>query len=193
MQMLRSSILLFVFLTVLCGLIYPLGVTLIAGKSFTRNANGSIIYKEDIAIGSKIIGQKFTQDKYFWGRPSASEYNGLKSGGTNLGPTNPRLLDSISGRLNYLSSKHANSSSPVPIDLLFSSASGLDPEISIDAAIYQASRVADARNISRVGLISLIRDNIAPRTFAVLGEPRVNVLALNIAVDKLGDSSGQYP
>ena len=190
MQMLRSSLLLFIVFTLISGVFYPLGVTLIASNIFADKANGSIIYQDDIPIGSSFIGQKFTQPNFFWGRPSAADYAGLQSGGENLGPTSPKLIDTVRARLEYLNAQHTNTDRSVPIDLLFSSASGLDPEISIDAALYQARRVADARGLSHVKLIALINENISPRTFGLLGEPRVNVLALNIAVDKLGDSNG---
>lgn len=191
MQMLRSSILLFIIFTLISGLFYPLSVTLLAGRLFVNSAKGSIIYRDQIPIGSNLIGQSFTEDKYFWGRPSAANYAGLKSGGANLGPTNPKLFDTVKKRLVYLEKSHEKRDEGVPIDLLFSSASGLDPDISIDAAMYQLSRVADKRGLSRVRLVSLIKESISPRTFGFLGEPRVNVLALNIAVDKLGDSSGK--
>ncbi len=173
---------LFVLLTLLTGGVYPLLTMGMSQVCFPWQANGSLLKMDDQLIGSQLIGQNFTKDAYFWGRPPvtiADAYNGLASGGSNLGPTNPQLLTSIQGRI----SERRLLSIPIPIDLVTASASGLDPEISPAAAYYQTERIAIVRNMSIEQVQSLVQTHIQTRTFHLLGEPRVNVLALNLALD----------
>lgn len=172
---------LFTALTLLTGFVYPLAITGIAQLFFTEAANGSLIRIEGKVIGSNLIAQKFEQPGYFWSRPSAGDYNPLPSGGTNLSP--------VAGKLKESSEKHrARFSGDVPQDLIFASASGLDPHISPDAARFQIERVAQARGFSeekRSALRSLVDKNTSNRQIGFLGEPRVNVLELNLALDEM--------
>ena len=185
---LRPVLVLFVFLTVITGIVYPLVVTAIGQAAFSHQANGSLLEKDGKPVGSEIIGQQFDAPQYFWGRLSATSpmpYNATSSGGSNLGPTNPALGDEVKGRLAALHDADPSNTAPVPVDLVTSSGSGLDPDISPAAAAYQAARVAKARGLSREQIDGLIAQYTSGRQLGVLGEPRVNVLKLNVALDQL--------
>lgn len=182
----RSSILALVVFTVLTGVIYPLVVTGIAQVVFPQQANGSLIVRDGKILGSELIGQNFDDPKYFWGRLSATApfaYNAGASSGSNLGPTNPALAEKVKARVQALHDADPNNTQPIPVDLVTSSGSGLDPHISIAAALYQIPRVARARNMSGARVRALVEQFIEGRTFGVLGEPHVNVLKLNLALD----------
>lgn len=177
-------------MTLLTGGVYPAVVTLIAQAAFPHQANGSLIEHDGKVVGSELIGQSFSRDDYFWGRLSATAnvpYNGAASGGSNLGPLNPTLKSNAEQRLQTLGVSSSDSSlqQKVPVDLVTSSASGLDPHISPAAALYQVARVAKARKISEADIETLVRDQIQSRQLGVLGEPRVNVLQLNLKLDEL--------
>jgi potassium-transporting ATPase KdpC subunit len=191
---LRSAVLLFLWLTLLTGVAYPLAMTGLAQVIFPHQANGSIIERDGKAIGSALIGQSFDDPKYFWSRPSATgpvpytAFNAATSTGStgsNLGPTNPAQLDAVRGRVETLKKTHPDQTGPVPIDLVTASGSGLDPDISPAAAEYQVARVAKARSLDVQAVRGLVTDNTEGRTLGILGEPRVNVLKLNLALDKL--------
>lgn len=185
---LRSALTLFVLLTVLTGLVYPLVVTGLAQLIFPARAAGSILMSDGRAVGSGLIGQSFNDPGHFWGRPSATTpqpYNGTASTGSNLGALNPVLLDAVKGRLAALRAADPGNDAPVPVDLVAASGSGLDPEISVAAANYQAARVARARSLPEARVQALIAAHTEGRLLGVLGEPRVNVLALNLALDAL--------
>jgi K+-transporting ATPase ATPase C chain len=176
-----------VVLTVLTGVAYPLLVTGIAQLVFPRQANGSLIESGGKAVGSTLIGQPFSDPKYFWSRPSATSpqpYNAMASSGSNLGPRNPALADAVKDRIKALRDADPDGKAPVPADLVTASASGLDPEIGVGAAEFQVHRVAKARGLAEDKVRALIAANTSGRTFGVLGEPRVNVLALNRALDR---------
>ena len=184
---LKTAFILLVLMTLLTGLVYPLMVTGLAQLFFPWQANGSFIEKEGKKIGSLLIGQQFSSANYFWGRPSATvpfPYNGAFSSGSNSGPSNTRFLQTVDERVNELKKANPNNAL-IPVDLVTASASGLDPDISPYAALYQASRIAMARNIPEEKIQTLIKRHIKTRTFALLGEPRVNVLQLNLALDNL--------
>jgi K+-transporting ATPase ATPase C chain len=175
-------------MTLITGVAYPLLVTGLAQLIFPGQANGSLIVKQGKPIGSELIGQSFTEPKYFWGRPSATSPqadNGTGSGGSNLGPTNPALTDAVKQRIAALQSDDPGNRAPVPVDLVTSSGSGLDPEISPAAAQYQLARVAKARGLSDAQLNLLVAQATSGRQLGLLGEPRVNVLQLNLALDAL--------
>jgi len=185
-KQIKTALILLAFFTVLTGFIYPYIVTFIAEKFFPVAANGSVIMKNEQPIGSTLIGQYFSEPQYFWGRPSATTpfpYNAANSSGSNLGPTNPALLSAIKNRIENLQKN--NGASQVPIDLVTTSASGLDPDISVAAAYYQVARIAKARKMSKEKIDLLIQHNIEKRTFGILGEPRVNVLRINLALDSV--------
>lgn len=185
---LRPVLVLFVALTVITGIVYPVIVTAIGQAAFSHQANGSLIEKDGKAVGSEIIGQQFDAPYYFWGRLSATTpnpYAAQGSGGSNLGPTNPALADEVKGRLSALHDADPSNTQPVPVDLVTSSGSGLDPDISPAAAAYQAGRVAKARGLSQEQVDNLIAQNTSGRQLDVLGERRVNVLKLNLALDQL--------
>jgi potassium-transporting ATPase KdpC subunit len=169
------------------GLIYPLAMTGIAQLIFPYQANGSMVYVDGKAVGSAIIGQLWTKPQYFHGRPSAAGkgYDPTNTGATNLGPTSKKLIDSTKATIASLKKENPDATVPVPMDLVTSSASGIDPDISPEGAYYQAPRVAKARNLPLGKVNALIARSITPRTFGILGEPRVNVLQLNLALDNL--------
>ncbi|AOJ81425.1 potassium-transporting ATPase subunit C [Burkholderia savannae] len=182
----RPLIVVFVVLTVVTGLAYPAVMTVFGQAVFPSQANGSLVEKGGKIVGSALIGQQFDAPQYFWGRLSATSpmpYNATGSGGSNLGPLNPSLKDQVKGRLDALKAAGTDLSKPVPVDLVTASASGLDPEISPAAADYQVARVAQARKMPEADVRRLVADNTAGRQFGVLGEPRVNVLKLNLALD----------
>lgn len=186
MSELRPALVSFLLLTVITGIGYPLVVTGIGQTLFADAANGSLIRSGDKFIGSRLIGQPFTDPKYFFGRPSATApqpYNGAASSGSNLGPTNPALIQAISERVAALRALDPENMAPVPVDLVTASASGLDPHISPAAAEYQVSRVARLRARPESEIRELVQWATEGRTFGILGEPRVNVLALNLALD----------
>ncbi|MCG1018984.1 MULTISPECIES: potassium-transporting ATPase subunit KdpC [Burkholderiaceae] len=185
--LLRPVLVLFVALTVITGIVYPAAVTAIAQAVFPAQANGSLIEKNGKLIGSALIGQQFNRNDYFWGRLSATTpnpYNAQSSSGSNLGPTHPALADEVKGRLAALHKADPANTAPVPVDLVTSSGSGLDPDISPAAAAYQAPRVARARGLPQAQVDELIARNTTGRQFGLLGEPRVNVLRLNLALDE---------
>jgi K+-transporting ATPase ATPase C chain len=185
---LRSVVLMFVVLTVITGVAYPLLVTGIAQVMFPYQANGSLILRDGKPIGSALIGQPFDDAKYFWGRPSATSAfpdDASASSGSNLGPTNPAQFDAVRARLEAIKKVQSDSTGPVPIDLVTASASGVDPQISPAAAEYQVARVAKARGLTEEQVRKLVAANTDDRTFGLLGEPRVNVLKLNLALDDL--------
>jgi len=187
----RIGLILFFLFTLLTGVVYPLAITLIAQGVFPHRANGSVIERQGHPIGSELIGQAFDDPRYFWGRPSATEkvpYNGASSSGSNLGPTNPDLLKAVKERIEALRQAHPDQSGPVPVDLVTTSASGLDPHISPAAAEYQIARVSRARGMSEDSVRQLVAFHTEGRTLGLLGEPRVNVLRLNraLALDDVG-------
>lgn len=182
----RPCLILFMLFTMLTGLAYPALITVIAQTVFHHQANGSVVKRDGKAVGSELIGQSFDDPSYFWGRPSATGpicYNAAASSGSNLGPTNPVLLDNIRARVEAIRAAHPDHTKSVPVDLVTASASGLDPHISPAAAEYQVGRVAKARNLSEDKLRELILSNTEGRSLGVLGESRVNVLRLNLALD----------
>jgi K+-transporting ATPase ATPase C chain len=193
----RPAIVVLVALTLITGMAYPLAMTGIAKVVFSHQAEGSLIERDGKIVGSALIGQEFKSDKYFHGRPSATTapdpadpaktvaapYNAANSGGSNLGPSNKALIDRVQGDLDKL--KKDNPSAPVPADLVTTSASGLDPDISPEAAYFQVPRVARARNLTEDKVRQLVSDRVEERFLGILGEPRVNVLLLNLALDRL--------
>lgn len=186
-DVLKPAVLMLLAFTALTGIVYPLAVTGLAQALFPTQANGSLLEGKDGATaGSELIGQPFTDPKYFWGRPSATApfpCNAAASGGSNLGPTNPALVEGIEKRIADLRAADPDSTTPVPADLVTASASGLDPHISIAAAEYQVRRVAQARHLDEETVRKLVAAHTEGRTWGVLGEPRVNVLQLNLALD----------
>ncbi|HEX7634743.1 MAG TPA: potassium-transporting ATPase subunit KdpC [Noviherbaspirillum sp.] len=184
----RPAIVLFAALTLICCVFYPYLVTGIGQAAFPKEANGSVVERDGLSVGSSLIGQAFTSPKYFWGRPSATSpkpNDATSSVGSNLGPTNPAQLDAVKGRVDALKTADPGNTAPIPVDLVTASASGLDPEISIAAAYYQASRVARERKLAPEQVRGLIDRHKESPYFGFFGEPRVNVLALNLALDKL--------
>lgn len=198
LQEVRPAIVFIIALTLITGLVYPLVMTGVAGLFFPYQAQGSLIEKDGQVVGSALIGQEFTSDRYFHGRPSATlgpdpadpsktasvPYNAVNSMGSNLGPTNKALIDRVKTDVEKL--KAENPSSPVPTDLVTTSGSGLDPDISPAAALFQVPRVAKERNMSEDSVRQLVTEQIEGRTLGIFGEPRVNVLALNLALDRAG-------
>lgn len=183
---LRPALVLLVIMTILTGILYPFVITLVAQIAFPTQANGSLIMQNGTAVGSTLIGQPFDDPKYFWSRPSATApvaYNAAASSGSNLGPTNPALADAVKGRVEALRAADPGNTAPVPVDLVTTSASGLDPHISVAAAQYQVGRVARARGLDVAKVQALVDQYTEGRQFWILGDPRVNVLALNLALD----------
>ena len=183
---LRSALMMFFILTILTGVAYPLAVTAIAQLLFPHQANGSLIYKDGKPIGSMLIGQPFDDPEYFWGRPSATApfpYNAAASSGSNLGPTNPALIETVKMRVAALKAADPGNDTPVPVDLVTASGSGLDPHISPASAEYQVRRVARARGREEAFVRTLVSQHTEGRQLGMLGERRVNVLALNLALD----------
>jgi K+-transporting ATPase ATPase C chain len=197
LRLIRPAIVVLVALTVITGLVYPLAMTGIAQLLFPHQAQGSLIERNGTFVGSELVGQVFESDKYFHGRPSATTapdpndstktvpapYNAANSGGSNLGPSNKALVDRVQGDMDKL--KQENSSAPVPADLVTTSASGLDPHISPEAALFQVPRIAKARNLPEDRIRQVVADHTEGRFLGLLGEPRVNVLLLNLALDQL--------
>lgn len=187
--LLRPAITLFVLLSVITGIVYPVVVTGISQTVFPTAAGGSLIIKDGKPVGSELIGQNFTDPKHFWGRPSATSpqrNNGTASGGSNQGPLNPSLADAVKGRIEALKAADPDNKVPIPADLVTASGSGLDPHISPAAAAYQVERVARARGLKAEAVAALVAVNTEGRQLGVFGEPRVNVLKLNLALDAQG-------
>ncbi|MBN8581915.1 MAG: potassium-transporting ATPase subunit KdpC [Anaerolineae bacterium] len=180
---LRPALTLLAFLTLITGVIYPLTVTGLAQVLFPHQADGSLIVIDGKTYGSELIGQQFDNPKYFWGRPSAAGYNAAASSGSNYGPMNPSLEEAVQARIDALQAADPNNTLPIPVDLVTASGSGLDPHISVPAALYQVARVATARGLSEAEVTSLVEKYTEARQFGFLGEPRVNVLKLNLALD----------
>jgi potassium-transporting ATPase KdpC subunit len=188
LKSLRTSIITIALFTVLTGFIYPLLVTGIAQILFPAKANGSLLMKDGKAIGSELIGQAFSSPKYFWSRPSATSpfaYNAGASTGSNYGPLNPALLEATAKRVKELKDADPQNTKPVPVDLVTASGSGLDPHISVAAALYQVPRVARSRSVNEEKIKSLVDRYTDGRQLGILGEPRVNVLKLNVALDEM--------
>jgi K+-transporting ATPase ATPase C chain len=188
MRLTRPAISLLIVMTLLVGVLYPLVVTLVAKLAFRSEADGSLIYRDGKLVGSALIGQSFSDPKHFWGRPSATTpqpYNALSSSGSNLGPLNPAQLVRVEGNVKALRAADPDNRRPVPVDLVTASASGLDPHITPAAAYYQAARVARERNLPVAQVEALIAAHEENALFGVLGERRVNVLELNLALDRL--------
>jgi K+-transporting ATPase ATPase C chain len=186
-QSIRPAVILFILLSIITGVAYPLASTALGKWLLPTQANGSLIEKDGKLIGSSLIGQNFTEPQYFWGRPSATgpyPNNAAASSGSNQGPLNPALAEAVKGRVNAMKVADPDNILPIPVDLVTASASGLDPHISPAAALYQVSRVAKSRGLSIASVQVLINDNTEGRQWGIFGEPRVNVLRLNIALDK---------
>lgn len=187
-ETIRPAITLFLGLTIITGLVYPLTTTVIGKMFFSQQAEGSLIKQGDVVVGSALIGQNFTDAKYFWGRPSATgpyPYNAVASSGSNQGPLNPALMDAVKARIAALKQVDPDNKLPIPVDLVTASSSGLDPQISPAAANYQIERVAKARGLHAAQVSQLVQKNTQGRQFGVLGEARVNVLTLNLSLDTL--------
>jgi potassium-transporting ATPase KdpC subunit len=193
-SLLRSTLTLFALLVLLTGVVYPTVVTLVAQAVFPHQAQGSVLVRDGEAIGSELVGQTFDDQRYFWGRPSATEpmaYNAASSSGSNLGPTNASLLDAVRDRVAKLRAGHPDQIGPVPVELVTASASGLDPHISPAAAEYQVTRIARVRGLAAADVRRLVAAHTAGRSFGLLGEPCVNVLRLNLALDEEARTSPQ--
>jgi K+-transporting ATPase ATPase C chain len=186
--LLRPAISLFVLLSIVTGIGYPVLVTGVAQAIFPEAAGGSLITKDGKAVGSALIGQNFTESKYFWSRPSATSpqpYNATASSGSNQGPLNPALVEAVKGRIDALKAAAPDNQLPIPADLVTASASGLDPHISPAAAKYQINRVARERNLPSERVAALVETHTEGRQWGIFGEPRINVLLLNLALDDL--------
>lgn len=187
LNQLRPALILFALLTVATGVVYPLVVTGIAQVFFREAANGSLVRRDNQVVGSALIGQPFSGERYFWSRPSATSpqpYNSTASGGSNLAPTNPALAEAVKARVDALRAADPENRAPIPVDLVTASGSGLDPEISIAAANYQVARVARVRGLPTAQVQALVDGHASRPLFGILGEPRVNVLLLNLALDE---------
>jgi K+-transporting ATPase ATPase C chain len=187
-KILRPALTLFLLLTLITGIAYPLLVTAISKATMPEQAAGSVIMKDGKAVGSTLIGQNFSEPKYFWGRLSATgpqPYNGAASSGSNLGPLNPALIDNVKARIDALHDADPANKKPIPVDLVTASGSGLDPDISPAATLYQAQRVARVRGLKAAAVQELVEQHTQGRQWGLFGEPRVNVLALNMALDQL--------
>lgn len=183
----RPALVLFFLLTLICGVLYPLAVSGIGQLAFADQAAGSLMLRDGQVIGSRLIGQAFSAPGYFWGRPSATSPmpdNGASSGGSNFGPNNPAQIEAVKSRIAALRAADPGNPAPLPVDLVTASASGLDPEISLAAAYYQAPRIARLRQLPLMQVRGLIEQRQAVQYFGFFGEPRVNVLALNLALDQ---------
>ena len=192
----RPALVLFLVLTAITGVAYPLVVTGLAQALFPTQAAGSLVVSKGQIVGSALIGQNFSDPKHFWSRPSATApqpYNGTASGGSNLGPLNPALTDGIKARIDALKAVDPTNKTPIPVDLVTASGSGLDPDISLAAANYQAPRVARERGIQPQAVLALVAAHAHTRWLGILGEPRVNVLELNLALDALKPSDAPKP
>jgi K+-transporting ATPase ATPase C chain len=200
LRQLRPAILLTLLLTLIAGILYPLATTGVAQALFPSQANGSLIYQNGKAVGSRLIGQYWTQPQYFHGRPSATlnlkstpaPYEADNSGGSNLGPTNSALTQTVQQRITALKQENPDvpAGTPIPVDLVTASASGLDPDISVAAAYYQIPRVAKARGMSQATVRAIVDQHVTGRFLGLFGEPRVNVLDLNLALDAASGSQG---
>jgi K+-transporting ATPase ATPase C chain len=185
-NLLRPALSLFVVLTLVTGVVYPTVITAITGIAFHDQASGSLVRRDGQVVGSKLIGQTFTDAKHFWGRPSATSpmpTNAANSGGSNQGPLNPALVDAVKGRIEALRKADPGNTARIPVDLVTASASGLDPHISVAAAEYQVARVARARGLAPDSVRAAVARHTEDRQLGFLGEPRVNVLALNLDLD----------
>ena len=180
---LRPALTIFALLTIVTGVLYPLAVTGISQIVFPNQSNGSLIVIDGKTYGSELIGQQFDDPKYFWGRLSAINYDSSTSSGSNYGPMNPALLDAVQARIDALKAVDPDNTLLIPVDLVTASASGLDPHISVDAALYQVARVASSRGVDEADVVALINQHTEGRQFGIFGEPRVNVLLLNLALD----------
>jgi K+-transporting ATPase ATPase C chain len=188
LKQLKTALIFLGIFTVITGIIYPLFITGIAQAFFHRQANGSLIEENGTVQGSELIGQSFSDPRYFWGRLSATTpfpYNAAASSGSNYGPSNPALVDAVQARIDALKAVDPGNNSPIPVDLVTSSGSGLDPDISVAAANYQVARIARYRGLSETQVSELVRKYTEGRQFGILGEPRVNVLKLNLALDAM--------
>lgn len=186
-EQLRPAVMMVIVLTVLTGVVYPLAVTGLAQLLFSEQAHGSVIVRDGTVVGSRLIGQYVDKPEYFWGRPSATApfpYNAAASGGSNLGPTNPVLIDAVKARVATLRAADSANEAPVPVDVVTASGSGLDPHISPAAALYQVTRVARARSVEDEDVKALVDRHTEGRQFGLLGERRVNVLEVNLALDE---------
>ncbi|HEY1150347.1 MAG TPA: potassium-transporting ATPase subunit KdpC [Pseudoduganella sp.] len=182
----RPALVLFAGLTLACGVLYPLAVTGIGSAAFPAQAAGSILEVNGKPVGSALIGQQFTAPRYFWGRPSATgpmPYNANGSSGSNQGPLNPAFTDAVKGRIEALKAADPANTAPIPVDLVTASGSGLDPEISLAGALYQVNRIAAQRHVEPEQVRALVEQHASKQYFGFFGEPRVNVLALNLALD----------
>jgi K+-transporting ATPase ATPase C chain len=189
----RPALTLFVLLSLVTGLAYPMLVTAVAQLAMPGTANGSLITRNDQVVGSRLIGQSFVDPKYFWSRPSATSpmaYNGAASSGSNLGPINPALTDAVKARIEALRAADPGNTAPIPVDLVTASASGLDPDISRAAADYQAARVARVRGLPEAGVRALVGQHTQGAWLGFLGEASVNVLELNLALDTASEKTG---
>lgn len=193
LKLLRTSVTMIAMFTILTGLLYPYLITGLAQVLFPGKANGSMIVQNGKAAGSELVGQPFSDPKYFWGRLSATSpyaYNAAASTGSNFGPLNPAFLDAVNKRVHDLRAADSLNTGPIPVDLVTASGSGLDPHIGVAAALYQLPRVARERHMTAADVRALVDRNTEGRTFGILGEPRVNVLKLNLALDEAQNPKG---